>query len=86
MSAARRWLWRCSHRSSLALANEHGLRTIAFPAISCGVYGYPAEEAAEIALTTCAEHAEKLEEIRFVLFGDAMYRTWCEVARRVLKK
>ncbi len=74
-------LLRAAYRSSLALANEHGLRTIALPAISCGVYGYPADEAAAIAIDTCREHAGALQEIRFVLFGEAMYRTWCEAAR-----
>ncbi|GAB3388663.1 macro domain-containing protein [Azotobacter armeniacus] len=39
------------YRNSLALAEQHGLASIAFPAISCGIYGYPAEQAAAIALT-----------------------------------
>jgi O-acetyl-ADP-ribose deacetylase (regulator of RNase III) len=60
------------HQSSLAVAREHALRTIAFPAISTGVYGYPLDEAAPIALRTAAEelvrHPGKLEEVRFVLF------------------
>ncbi len=41
-----------AYRSSLALATEHGLRTIAFPAISTGVYGFPADRAARIAVQT----------------------------------
>ena len=41
------------YRESLALADEHGLKTIAFPAISCGVYGYPLAAATDIAVTTC---------------------------------
>src|SRR5262245_31981828 len=57
---------------SLALPLEHGLRTIAFPAISCGVYGYPMELAAGIAVRECrrfvAEH-DAIEEITFALFG-----------------
>ena len=36
------------HRNSLALANEKGLKTVAFPAISCGVYGYPVSDAAKV--------------------------------------
>jgi len=60
------------HRSSLALARRHGLRTVAFPAISTGVYGYPLAEAAPIALGTVAdelaEHRGALTEVRFVLF------------------
>jgi O-acetyl-ADP-ribose deacetylase (regulator of RNase III) len=71
-------------RSSLALANEHGLQSVAFPAISCGVYGYPLEEAASISLRTCTDHAGSLTEIRFVLFGEAAHRTWLEAARAML--
>jgi len=44
------------YRSSLVLARDHGLRTIAFPAISCGVYGFPSQRAASIAVRTIAEH------------------------------
>jgi O-acetyl-ADP-ribose deacetylase (regulator of RNase III) len=60
------------YRSSLALAVEHGVRTIAFPAISCGVYGYPIEEAAKIAVRECGRFLEthpKFERITFALFG-----------------
>ena len=42
------------YRSSLALAQAHGLASIAFPAISCGVYGYPLEDAVRIAVSECA--------------------------------
>lgn len=74
-----------AHRSSLALANDHGLRSIAFPAISCGVYGYPLEEAAPISIRACRDHADALSEIRFVLFGDAAYRAWQTAARSLLR-
>jgi O-acetyl-ADP-ribose deacetylase len=73
-----------AYRSSLALAHEHGLRSIAFPAISCGVYGYPLEEAAEVSLGVCREHAGSLSEIHFVLFGHAAHRVWVDAARRLL--
>jgi O-acetyl-ADP-ribose deacetylase (regulator of RNase III) len=79
-------LLRAAYRSSLALANEHGLRTIAFPAISCGIYGYPADEAAAVALATCAAHAGDLTEIRFVLFGADMQRVWIEAAAAYRRK
>jgi O-acetyl-ADP-ribose deacetylase (regulator of RNase III) len=63
------------HESSLAIAREHGIRTIAFPAISTGVYRYPLAEAASIALGTTArvltEHPDAFDEVRFVLFDAA---------------
>ena len=55
--------------SSLALAAEQGLDRIAFPAISCGVYGYPLDEAARIALETCQQNAGSLQEIVFARFS-----------------
>lgn len=59
-------------RSSLAIASEHPeIRAVAFPAISCGVYGYPVAEASQIALRVARERAWDLDEIRFVLFGEA---------------
>ena len=60
------------YRNSLLLAAKHQLKTIAFPAISTGVYGYPKAEAAKIASTTVREfiHAgTSIEEIRLVFFG-----------------
>jgi O-acetyl-ADP-ribose deacetylase (regulator of RNase III) len=57
------------YRNSLKLAREHGIRTIAFPAISCGAYGYPIEAAAEIAVRECAK-AEDIDRIIFACFGD----------------
>jgi O-acetyl-ADP-ribose deacetylase len=61
------------HRAALALAAELGCRTVAFPAISTGVYGFPLERAARIALRVTAEELERrpeLERVTFVLFGD----------------
>ena len=63
-------------RSSLLLAIEHELQSIAFPAISCGVYGYPLDEAASIAKQTVEERAWALREIRFVLFSDDIRTAW----------
>jgi O-acetyl-ADP-ribose deacetylase (regulator of RNase III) len=59
------------YRVSLALAREHNLKTIAFPAISCGVYGYPLAAAAKIAVTECAraiDAANAPEQIIFACF------------------
>jgi O-acetyl-ADP-ribose deacetylase (regulator of RNase III) len=64
------------YRRSIELAAEHGCRRVAFPAISAGVYGYPLEAAAEIAIdATSAAMAESagVEEARFWLFGDEAY-------------
>ncbi|HZP74037.1 MAG TPA: O-acetyl-ADP-ribose deacetylase [Gaiellaceae bacterium] len=61
------------HRRSLEVARELGARTVAFPAISCGLYGYPGELAAEVAVRTVRAHGHDLDLIRFVLFGDALY-------------
>jgi O-acetyl-ADP-ribose deacetylase (regulator of RNase III) len=69
------------YRSALQLARRHGLRTVAFPSISTGVYGYPVHEAAQRALKTVkdvlASHPDAYDEVRFVLFSDddlATYR------------
>lgn len=64
------------HRRSLDIARELGARTVAFPAISCGIYGYPIAEAARIALATVREHAQGLELVRFVLFNDETYEAF----------
>ncbi|MCB9594259.1 MAG: O-acetyl-ADP-ribose deacetylase [Sandaracinaceae bacterium] len=59
-------------RASLTLAADHPeIRVVAFPAISCGVFGYPVAEAARIAVRVARERAWDLDEIRFVLFGAA---------------
>jgi O-acetyl-ADP-ribose deacetylase (regulator of RNase III) len=61
-----------AYRTSLELAQEHGLVTIAFPAISCGVYGYPVDQAARIALRTVSDflkESPQLERVYHVCFG-----------------
>ena len=62
---------------------EAQARTLAFPAISCGVYGYPIDEAARIALSTVKEHMGGVAEVHFVLFGTSTYATWLAEARDV---
>jgi O-acetyl-ADP-ribose deacetylase (regulator of RNase III) len=56
------------HRSSLALASALGCRTVAFPAISTGVYGFPVDRAARIALDTTSEELQRRTEIDWVVF------------------
>jgi O-acetyl-ADP-ribose deacetylase len=67
------------YQSSLSLAVEHGVRTIAFPAVSCGVYGYPVEQACEIAVRETARFLARepsIEKVIFVCFGDDVYRAY----------
>jgi O-acetyl-ADP-ribose deacetylase (regulator of RNase III) len=57
------------HTESLRIADELGARTVAFPAISTGVFGYPIEEAASVAVGAVRGTETTVEEVRFVLFG-----------------
>jgi O-acetyl-ADP-ribose deacetylase (regulator of RNase III) len=65
-------LARC-HTSSLAVADELGAATVAFPAISTGVYGYPIEEAAPVAVAAVRGATTSVAEVRFVLFDERSY-------------
>lgn len=61
------------YRTAIQLAEENAADSIAFPAISCGIYGYPLDEAAHIAIDTvidCVAHAKTLKTVRFVLFSN----------------
>jgi len=77
-------LLQSAYRSSLALASDHDLSTVAFPAISCGVFGYPLDAAATITLETCRDHAGKLSRIQFALFGDDTWQAFTAAASRLL--
>jgi O-acetyl-ADP-ribose deacetylase (regulator of RNase III) len=71
-----------AYRNSLRLASERGIKSVAFPSISTGAYGYPLADAAHIALRTAIEYLEHHPEIRlarFVLFGQSALRTHEEV-------
>jgi len=70
------------YRNSLQLAVENGIKTIAFPAISCGAYDYPIQEAAQIALGTTREFLateERIEKVIFVLWGEEIYEIYREL-------
>lgn len=67
------------YQNSLELAVAHGLKTVAFPAISCGVYGYPPERACVIAVDTVRDFLQQndhLEKVLFVVFADEIYRVY----------
>jgi O-acetyl-ADP-ribose deacetylase (regulator of RNase III) len=71
------------YRNSLQVAVENGIKTTAFPAISCGAYGYPVQEAAQIALKTTREFlatTDQIEKVIFVLWDEDVY----EACRRLL--
>ena len=67
------------YQNSLRLAAESGIKTIAFPAISCGAYGYPIQAAAQIALKTTREllaTTDKIDKVIFVLWGEDVYQAY----------
>ncbi|MFG2309991.1 O-acetyl-ADP-ribose deacetylase [Streptomyces sp. NPDC048566] len=61
------------YRESLRVADELGARTVAFPAVSAGIYGWPVDDAARIAVETVRAARTGVEEVRFVLFDEAAY-------------
>ncbi|MFD9631987.1 O-acetyl-ADP-ribose deacetylase [Streptomyces violascens] len=68
------------YERSLTLAKELGAETIAFPAISTGIYGWPIDSGAEIAIRVAREHGgSPLREIRFVLFDETAYQAFAQV-------
>jgi O-acetyl-ADP-ribose deacetylase (regulator of RNase III) len=72
------------HEESIRVADELQLQTLAFPAISTGVYGYPLDQAAEIAVASVAgalEQATHVREVKFVLFDTAALQHFCRVAK-----
>lgn len=74
-------LARCYHRS-LEVASENGIKSVSFPSISTGIYGYPLEDAAEVALSTVIDYLRThpgIKLVRFVLFGHTAYDTYAEV-------
>jgi len=77
-------LLRSCYETSLNIALQHKCRTIAFPNISTGIYGFPKEKAAQIAINTVKQFLEKhteIEEVVFVCFDADNYRLYSELAR-----
>ena len=70
-----------AHQNSLRLALNYGVRSIAFPAISCGVYGFPHSKAAAIALQSCAQWSVGFSEICFVLFSASTWAAFSDYAQ-----
>ncbi|MFF0089818.1 O-acetyl-ADP-ribose deacetylase [Streptomyces canus] len=64
------------YRESLRVADELGARTVAFPAVSAGIYGWPIDDAARIAVETVRETETAVEEARFVLFDEKAYQAF----------
>lgn len=75
-----------AYRESLKLAVENGLKTVSFPSISTGAYGYPVEAAAETAIRTVIEFIRKnnkLDLVRFVLFSDGDLASYTRAFERL---
>lgn len=75
-----------AYRESLKLASAKGIKSLAFPSLSTGIYGYPVPDAARVALTTVkdylAQHPE-IELARFVLFGKPTYETYAAALEEI---
>ncbi|TCK22510.1 O-acetyl-ADP-ribose deacetylase [Pseudonocardia endophytica] len=69
-----------AYRESLRVADELGARTVAFPAVSAGIYGWPVPDAARIAVTTVRDAGAQVEEARFVLFSDDVLHAFRDAA------
>jgi O-acetyl-ADP-ribose deacetylase (regulator of RNase III) len=77
------------YRNSLALADQKGIRSVAFPAISTGIFGYPVEDAADAALRTVIEEVGELSSvrlIRFVLFSEEDLEVYERVLASILEE
>jgi O-acetyl-ADP-ribose deacetylase len=73
------------YRNSLKVAVENRIKTIAFPAISCGAYGYPVEDAAQIVLETTREFlasSDQIEKVAFVLWDEDAYGAYREALQK----
>ena len=77
------------YRESIRLADDHGIRSLAFPSISTGAYGYPIDEAAEVAVRSVAQHfpgTTDLQHVRIVLFSASDCRTYVRAAEKISRE
>lgn len=79
-----------AYRNSLQVAADHGIRSIAFPSISTGVYRYPLDQAAAIAVKTvsefCEDHEGQMDVVRFVLFDADTLQAYARVVDELQRK
>ncbi|MEW6187430.1 MAG: macro domain-containing protein, partial [Thermodesulfobacteriota bacterium] len=74
-----------AYRESLKLARQKGIRSLAFPSLSTGAYGYPLEEAAAVAVKTVADYLRSnpvFSRVGFVLFGSRAYQAYVQAAEK----
>ncbi|UJR26533.1 hypothetical protein I4U23_007856 [Adineta vaga] len=71
------------YKTALDLANLYDLESIGFTAISCGIFGYPANDGADVALRTIDKHADSLPVVVFVLWDDHIYDAWVKKAEEL---
>jgi len=79
-------LLQSAYLESLKLASKKGLKSVSFPAISTGAYGYPLNDAARIALKTATDYLKEhpeIETVRFVLFGKPMYDVFSDELKKL---
>jgi O-acetyl-ADP-ribose deacetylase (regulator of RNase III) len=74
------------YRNSLALVEQHGIKTVAFPSISTGAYGFPMERAARIAVSEVKKFLQAnrtVEKVLLVCFGKAAYKTHQQAVKEI---
>lgn len=76
-------LLRNCYKNSFTLAKKEKLKTIAFPAISCGIYGYPVDKAARIAMEEGIKVKDDFDEIRYICFSEEHLRVYCKTYERL---
>ena len=72
-----------AYRTSLEVAQDLGCRTIAFPALSTGIYGYPVELAAPVAVGAAHDFDDRFDEIRFVFLDEALCRSFEDALQKI---